>query len=98
MFPLTTEWASVAEALTGKKMADPLAVPPSPLAPTRFPVTLVWVSLTFPPATIPPPSAVGVPEAGIEELVDGAMGDGCTLVNPRELSEEDFTALYEAAI
>jgi alcohol dehydrogenase class IV len=43
-------------------------------------------------------SAVGVPEAGIEELVEGAMGDGCTLVNPREVSEEDFTTLYQAAI
>jgi alcohol dehydrogenase class IV len=26
------------------------------------------------------------------------MGDGCTLVNPRELTEEDFTELYEAAL
>jgi alcohol dehydrogenase len=43
-------------------------------------------------------SEVGVPEAGIPELVEGAMGDGCTLTNPRELSEEDFTALYEAAL
>ena len=43
-------------------------------------------------------SEVGVPEAGIPELVEGAMGDGCTLVNPRELTEEDFTALYEAAL
>ena len=39
-----------------------------------------------------------MPEAGIEELVEGAMGDGCTLVNPRELSEEDFATLYQAAI
>jgi lactaldehyde reductase len=43
-------------------------------------------------------SEVGVPEAGIPELVEGAMGDGCTLVNPREMSEEDFAALYEAAL
>ena len=43
-------------------------------------------------------SEVGVPEAGIPELVEGAMGDGCTLVNPREMTEEDFAALYEAAL
>src|SRR3954453_13825683 len=41
---------------------------------------------------------VGVPEAGIPELVEGAMGDGCTLLNPREPSEEDFEALYRAAL
>jgi alcohol dehydrogenase class IV len=43
-------------------------------------------------------SEVGVPEAGIPELVEGAMGDGCTLVNPREMTEADFAALYEAAL
>ncbi|HET9010461.1 MAG TPA: iron-containing alcohol dehydrogenase [Gemmatimonadaceae bacterium] len=43
-------------------------------------------------------SEVGVPEAGIPELVEGAMGDGCTLVNPREPSEEDFAELYAAAL
>lgn len=43
-------------------------------------------------------SEVGVPETGVPELVDGAMGDGCTLVNPRELTEEDFQQLYEAAL
>lgn len=43
-------------------------------------------------------SEVGVPEAGIPDLVEGAMGDGCTLTNPRELTEEDFTALYQAAL
>jgi hypothetical protein len=26
------------------------------------------------------------------------MGDGCSLVNPRELAEEDFQALFEAAL
>ena len=31
-------------------------------------------------------------------LVDGAMGDGCTLVNPREPTEEDFAQLYEKAL
>jgi alcohol dehydrogenase class IV len=43
-------------------------------------------------------SEVGVPEAGIPELVQDAMGDACTLVNPRELAEEDFAALYRAAL
>ncbi len=43
-------------------------------------------------------SEVGVPEAGIPDLVEGAMGDGCTLTNPRELTEDDFTRLYEAAL
>ena len=41
---------------------------------------------------------VGVPEAGIPALVEGAMGDGCTLVNPREPSEEDFAELYRRAL
>ena len=43
-------------------------------------------------------SEVGVPEAGIPALVEGAMGDGCTLTNPRELTEEDFEQLYKAAL
>jgi alcohol dehydrogenase class IV len=43
-------------------------------------------------------SEVGVPEEGIPALVDGAMGDGCTLVNPREPTEEDFAELYRRAI
>jgi alcohol dehydrogenase class IV len=43
-------------------------------------------------------SQVGVPEAGIPELVEGAMGDGCTLVNPREPTEEDFAELYRNAL
>jgi alcohol dehydrogenase len=43
-------------------------------------------------------SETGVPEEGISALVEGAMGDGCTLMNPRELSEEDFEALYRAAL
>jgi alcohol dehydrogenase class IV len=43
-------------------------------------------------------SEVGVPEAGIPALVEGAMGDGCTLVNPREPTEEDFAELYRRAL
>jgi alcohol dehydrogenase class IV len=43
-------------------------------------------------------SQVGVPEAGIADLIEGAMGDGCTLTNARELGEEDFEALYQAAL
>jgi alcohol dehydrogenase len=43
-------------------------------------------------------SEVGVPESAIPALVDGAMGDGCTLVNPREPTEDDFAQLYEKAL
>ncbi len=43
-------------------------------------------------------SEVGVPEAGIPGLVEGAMGDGCTLVNPREPTEDDFAELYRLAL
>jgi alcohol dehydrogenase class IV len=43
-------------------------------------------------------SEVGVPEEGIPLLVEGAMGDGCTLVNARELTEDDFTELYRKAL
>jgi alcohol dehydrogenase len=43
-------------------------------------------------------SEVGVPEDGIPKLVEGAMGDGCTLVNPREPTEEDFEELYRKAL
>jgi alcohol dehydrogenase class IV len=43
-------------------------------------------------------SEVGVPESAIPVLVEGAMGDGCTLVNPREPTEEDFAELYEKAL
>lgn len=43
-------------------------------------------------------SEVGVPEEGIPVLVEGAMGDGCTLVNPREPTEEDFAELYRRAL
>jgi alcohol dehydrogenase class IV len=43
-------------------------------------------------------SEVGVPEDGIPNLVEGAMGDGCTLVNPREPTEEDFAELFRRAL
>jgi lactaldehyde reductase len=43
-------------------------------------------------------SEVGVPEAGIPALVEGAMGDGTTLLNPREMGEDDYTALYKRAL
>ena len=43
-------------------------------------------------------SLVGVPEEGIPALVDGAMGDGCTLLNPRDPSEDDFAGLFRAAL
>jgi alcohol dehydrogenase class IV len=43
-------------------------------------------------------SEVGVPEQGIPALVEGAMGDGCTLVNPREPTEEEFAELYRLAL
>ena len=43
-------------------------------------------------------SEVGVPEDGIPRLVEGAMGDGCTLVNARELTDEDFEELYRRSL
>jgi alcohol dehydrogenase class IV len=43
-------------------------------------------------------SQVGVPEDGIPALVEGAMGDGTTLLNPREASEEDYAELYRQAL
>lgn len=43
-------------------------------------------------------SEVGVPEASTAELVDAAMGDGCSLTNARELLPEDFETLFEAAL
>ena len=42
-------------------------------------------------------SEAGVPESGIPALVEGAMGDGTTLLNPREVSEEEYAELYRAA-
>ena len=43
-------------------------------------------------------SEVGVPEDGIPVLVEGAMGDGTTLMNPREPSEEDYERLFREAL
>jgi alcohol dehydrogenase class IV len=43
-------------------------------------------------------SQVGVPEEGIPALVEGAMGDGTTLLNPREPSEQDYGRLYAGAL
>jgi alcohol dehydrogenase class IV len=43
-------------------------------------------------------SEVGVPEEGIPALVEGAMGDGTTLMNPREPTEEDYERLFRAAL
>jgi alcohol dehydrogenase len=43
-------------------------------------------------------SEVGVSEDGIPALVEGAMGDGCTLVNPREVTDEDFAGLFRRAL
>jgi alcohol dehydrogenase class IV len=43
-------------------------------------------------------SQAGVPEDGIPALVEGAMGDGTTLLNPREMDEDDYAALYRRAL
>jgi 4-hydroxybutyrate dehydrogenase len=43
-------------------------------------------------------SEVGVPESAIPELVEGAIGDGTTLLNPREAGEDDYAALYRRAL
>ena len=43
-------------------------------------------------------SEVGVPEEGIPALVEGAMGDGLTLLNPREPSEDDYAELFRRAL
>jgi lactaldehyde reductase len=43
-------------------------------------------------------SQAGVPESGIPALVEGAMGDGTTLLNPREAGEEDYAELYRRAL
>jgi alcohol dehydrogenase class IV len=43
-------------------------------------------------------SEAGVPESGIPGLVEGAMGDGTTLLNPREMGEEDYAELYRRAL
>jgi alcohol dehydrogenase class IV len=43
-------------------------------------------------------SEVGVPESGIPPLVEGAVGDGTTLLNPREIGEEDYAQLFRRAL
>jgi alcohol dehydrogenase class IV len=43
-------------------------------------------------------SEAGVPESGIPALVEGAMGDGTTLLNPREMGEDDYAELYRSAL
>jgi alcohol dehydrogenase class IV len=43
-------------------------------------------------------SQVGVPEQGLAALVEGAMGDGTSLLNPREVSAEDYALLFEQAL
>ena len=43
-------------------------------------------------------SEAGVPEEGIPLLVEGAMGDGTTLLNPREASEADYEELFRQAL
>jgi alcohol dehydrogenase class IV len=43
-------------------------------------------------------SQAGVPESGIPVLVEGAMGDGTTLLNPREMGEKDYAELYRRAL
>ena len=41
---------------------------------------------------------VGVSEESIPQLADDAMGEGSTLVNPREPTEEDFAELFRRAL
>jgi alcohol dehydrogenase class IV len=43
-------------------------------------------------------SEAGVPEEGIPVLVDGAMGDATSLLNPREVGEDDYAELYRRAL
>ena len=43
-------------------------------------------------------SEVGVPEQGIPQLAEDAMGEGSTLVNPREPTAEDFAELFHRAL
>jgi alcohol dehydrogenase class IV len=43
-------------------------------------------------------SQAGVPESGIPALVEGAIGDGTTLLNPREVGEDDYAELYRRAL
>ena len=43
-------------------------------------------------------SAVGVAENSIAELVAGAIGDACTIVNPREPTAAEIEALYRSVL
>ena len=43
-------------------------------------------------------SEMGVPEEGIPQLAADAMGEGSTLPNPREPTEEDFVELFRRAL
>jgi alcohol dehydrogenase class IV len=43
-------------------------------------------------------SEVGVPEGSIAVLVEGAMGDAASLLNPREAGEDDYAGLYRRAM
>jgi len=43
-------------------------------------------------------SEVGVPEQGIPQLAEDAMGEGSTLVNPREATADDFVELFHKAL
>jgi alcohol dehydrogenase len=43
-------------------------------------------------------SEVGVPEQGIAQLAEDAMGEGSTLVNPREPTADDFVELFHKAL
>jgi alcohol dehydrogenase class IV len=41
---------------------------------------------------------VGVPEEGIPQLAEDAMGEGSTLVNPRDPTEDEFAELFRKAL
>jgi alcohol dehydrogenase class IV len=43
-------------------------------------------------------SETGVPEEGIPVLVEGAMGDAASLLNPREVGEDNYAELYRRAL
>ena len=64
---------------------------------TRSPATSRALVERLGPARCACPQ-VGVPESGIPALVEGAMGDGTTLLNPREPSEADYEELYKRAL
>jgi alcohol dehydrogenase len=58
-----------------------------------------WVRELTERLDLPPRlSQVGVTEESISQLASDAMGEGSTLVNPREPTEEDFAELYRRAL